>query len=121
MNARTAYVLVLLGLAACAPANLAPTDRGYQLLDAGRYREARDALAAELKHDPHNPYIELNLAAAEQELGHIDQAAALYRRAIADGRDIVPKVASDPNEAGMTLSDVACTNLRAALHDKYAC
>jgi Flp pilus assembly protein TadD len=108
-------------VAACAPANLPPTDKGYQLLDSGRYSEARDVFAAELKDDPHNPYVELNLAAAYQDLGRVDLAESLYRRAIVDGRDIVPAVASNPNEAGMTLSDMACTNLRAAVHDKYAC
>jgi tetratricopeptide (TPR) repeat protein len=114
-------ILIALAVAACAPANYNPNDPAYRLLDEGRFTEASNALAAELAKDPHNPYLELNLAAAYQDLGQLDRAAPLYRRAIIDGRDIVPPVASDPYERGMTISDIACTNLRKALHDNFTC
>jgi hypothetical protein len=107
--------------AACAPANLYPSDPGVRMLAAGRYTDAKNALVAELKNDPDNPYIQFDLASAYQDLGRMDLAAPLYRKVIREGQDIVPPVASDPTEAGMTLSDMACTNLRAGLHDNFTC
>jgi hypothetical protein len=113
-------LLPILG-AACAPANLDPSDPGLQLLVAGRYSDASRALAAELKQDPDNPYIAFNLASAYQDLDRMDLAAPLYRKVIRDGADIVPHSASDPYEAGMTLSDMACTHLRRGLRNNFAC
>jgi tetratricopeptide (TPR) repeat protein len=114
-------VLLPILAAACAPANLDPSDPGLQLLVVGRYSDASRVLAAELKQDPDNPYIAFNLAAAYQNLDRMDLAAPLYRKVIRDGGDVVPRSATDPYEAGMTLSDMACTNLRRGLHDNFTC
>jgi tetratricopeptide (TPR) repeat protein len=115
-------VVVLSLLApACAPANLDPSNPGLRMLAAGRYSDATTILAAKLKEDPDNPYIAFDLASAYQSLGRMDLAAPLYRKVIGEGQDIVPATASDPYEAGMTLSDMACTNLRKGLQDNFTC
>jgi|HubBroStandDraft_6_1064221.scaffolds.fasta_scaffold19425_7 thioredoxin-like negative regulator of GroEL len=109
-------------LAGCAgQPNFNPSDPAYKLLHAGRYSEARAPLAAELARDPDNPYLQFDMASDYQNLGHMELAAPLYRKVIANAKDIVPAVASDPTEAGMTLSDMACTNLRRGLHDNFTC
>src|ERR1700722_7478953 len=88
-------VLLPILAAACAPANLDPSDPGLSLLVVGLYSDASRVLAAELKQDPDNPYIAFNLAAAYQNLDRMDLAAPLYRKVIRDGGDVVPRSATD--------------------------
>ena len=104
-------------LAACATA----ADPGYDALAQGNYAKARDLLAPEQAQSPHDPYLELDLGWAYQNLGRMDLAEPLYRGAMADGGAAVAVEVSNPGSQGKTVATIACENLRAGLNNPNAC
>jgi tetratricopeptide (TPR) repeat protein len=94
---------------------------GYEDLAKGDYAAARDELAPLEAQSPHDPYLELNLGWAYQNLGRMDLAEPLYREAIADGQDVVPAQTTNSDFQGKSLAAIACANLRAGLNSPAAC
>lgn len=94
---------------------------GYDALAKGDYAAARDELAPLEAQSPHDPYLELNLGWAYQNLGRMDLAEPLYRAAIADGQSVVPAQTTNPDFQGKPLASIACANLKAGLNDPAAC
>ena len=102
--------------AGCAESNV-----GFNDLQKGDYAAARDQLAPLQAESPHDPYLELNLGWAYQNLGRMDLAEPLYRGALIDGRNIVPAQTTKPDFRGKTIAEIACANLRAGLNNPSAC
>lgn len=114
-----------LALSACAsngsqPA-VTPSDPGYVALERGDYETARAAFTKEVAAHPNDPYLQLNLALADQMTGHMDQAEPLYRAVLASGRGLYPGAITTDGAAGMSLDQIACQNLRAGLRNPNAC
>ncbi len=94
---------------------------GYDDLAKGDYAAAREELAPLQAQSPHDPYLELNLGWAYQNLGRMDLAEPLYRGAIVDGQNVVPAQTTSPEFQGKPLAAIACANLRAGLNNPAAC
>jgi tetratricopeptide (TPR) repeat protein len=109
-------IVALTPLAACTEKSA-----GYEDLAKGDYATARDELAPLAAQAPHDPYLELNLGWAYQNLGRMDLAEPLYRGAIADGRNVVPAETTNPDFQGKPIAAIACANLRAGLNNPAAC
>ena len=101
--------------AACAnDAGLSEQSDGFKALSAHDYAKARDIFTALNAKDPHNPVIELNLAASYQNLGRMDLAEPVYRNVLVDGKGVSAGDTTNSKDSGKTLADIACTNLRLA-------
>ena len=98
-----------------------PSSPGYKDLSAHDYSAARDAFAAADAKDPHDPFVELNLAAAYQNLGRMDLAEPLYRSVLTEGKGVQTAQTTNPSDAGKTLAQIACTNLHLGLGDQAGC
>jgi tetratricopeptide (TPR) repeat protein len=98
-----------------------PSGQAYKALDAHDYGAAREAFAAAYAKDPHDPFVELDLGVAYQNLGRMDLAEPFYRGVIADGKGIKPVTTTNPSDAGKTLDQIACTNLRLGLNTDAGC
>lgn len=87
------------------------TEQAFLALNAGDYAKARDLLVPLQAANPHDPYLELNLAVAYENLGHRDLAEPLYRSVLVDGRGVMPGDTTNPGDANKSLAGIACTNL----------
>jgi hypothetical protein len=87
------------------------TEQAFLALNAGDYAKARDLLVPLQAANPHDPYLELNLAVAYENLGHMDLAEPLYRSVLVDGRGVMPGDTTNPADANKSLAGIACTNL----------
>jgi tetratricopeptide (TPR) repeat protein len=114
-----AFATLTLGAAGCGTYGVDPASPGYKALNAGDYAKARDIFWTMYTQDPHDPFVELDLASAYQGLGRMDLAEPYYRRVLEDGEGIVPKTAA--SSKGKTLAVIACENLRTGLQDPDAC
>ena len=89
-------------------------DDGWKMIAAQEYSSARAHYQSMLAEDPNNPYVNLNLGVAFEELGDTEAAAKHYQVAIANGKDSeIQEVAQDGNAAprSTTVSKVAQENL----------
>ena len=100
-------------LAGCS-GHSAEQDDGWDMIVAEDYSNARAHYQSLLADDPNNPYVNLNLGVAYEELGDLEMAAKHYQVALANGEDVeINEVARDGNTAGRntTVADVAQENL----------
>lgn len=100
-------------LAGCTGQGEALED-GWSMITAEDYASARAHYQSMLAEDPNNPYVNLNLGVAYEELGDNQMAAKHYQVAIANGTDTpIEEVAQDGNTAPRltTVSKVAQENL----------
>lgn len=89
-------------------------DDGWNMIVAEDYAGARAHYESLLASDPNNPYVNLNLGVAYEELGDKAMAAKHYQVALANGKDAgVSEVAEDGSVAGRktTVAKVAEENL----------
>ena len=89
-------------------------DDGWSMIKAQDYAAARAHYQSMLAEDPNNPYVNLNLGVAYEELGDNEMAAKHYQVALANGKDAeIEEVAQDGNTASRatTVSKVAEENL----------
>ena len=89
-------------------------DDGWSMIVAEDYASARAQYQSMLAEDPNNPYANLNLGVAYEELGDNEMAAKHYQVAIANGKDAeISNVAQDGNVAprSTTVAKVAQENL----------
>jgi hypothetical protein len=117
------FVVAAIVAAGCADstASVDPGASGFKAINSGDYATARDVLAPLHAKDPHNPYYELNLAVAYENLGHMDMAEPLYRGVLVDGKGVVPGATSNGALSGQSLADIACANLKLGLKNEAAC
>jgi tetratricopeptide (TPR) repeat protein len=100
-------------LAGCAGQG-AEHDGAWRSIVAEDYSSARAQYESILAADPDNPYANLNLGVAYEELGDTALAAKHYQVAIASGTEAqILEVAQDGNTAGRstTVKQVATENL----------
>ncbi len=98
-----------------------PSGAAYKALDAHDYAGAREAFATAYAKAPHDPFVELDLGAAYQNLGRMDLAEPFYRGVLEDGKGIKPESTTNVSDAGKTLDQIACTDLRLGLKDQARC
>jgi len=106
-------VMAGLLLSGCAGQDTA-LDDGWKLIKAEDYAAARAHYQSVLAENPNNPYANLNLGVALEELGDKAMAAKYYQAAVANGKDAqILEVAQDGSVAGRrtTVSKVAEENL----------
>jgi tetratricopeptide (TPR) repeat protein len=87
------------------------TEKGYAALAEGKNPIAIRWFTLALKDDPDNPYLKLDLAAAQVRLGRFDDARKLYQQVIDTAKDVVPEKASDPALQGKSLADIAAADM----------
>lgn len=97
------------------------SSEGFKALNSGDYSRARDVFAAMHAKDPHDPFVELNLAVSYQNLGQMNLAEPLYRSVLVDGKGVAPSTTTNSGDANKSLADIACTNLRLGLKNTNAC
>jgi len=118
----TSLLVLALAAAGCSKTvGVDPSGQAYKALDAHDYGAAREAFAAAYSKDPHDPFVELDLGAAYQNLGRMDLAEPFYRGVMTDGKGIKPATTTNPSDEGKTLDQIACTNLRLGLKDQASC
>jgi len=111
-------VLVAAAVAGCESqsASVTEDDPGYKALLAGDYATAQKEFEPKQAKDPHDPYFELDLAAAYQQLGRLDLAEALDRQAMVDGKDVYPPHTTFARDNGKSIAFIACENIGIARH-----
>ena len=79
-----------MALASCGTpgASVTPDDPGFKAIASGDYSSAQNEFQGEAAKNPHDPYLELDLAVAYQNTGRFDLAEVLYRQAITDGKNV---------------------------------
>lgn len=110
-------------MAGCATreSSVSPTDPGFRALNSGDYVKARAIFGPELARSPNDPYLQLDLGLAYQGMGRPDAAAVLYREVLIDGRDVYAKATTRPSDAGKSLAQIACQNLKGGVIDDDGC
>ncbi len=89
-------------------------DDGWSMITAEDFASARGHYQSMLAEDPNNPYANLNLGVAYEELGDNEMAAKHYQVAIASGKDAeIQEVSQDGKVAARstTVAKVAQENL----------
>ena len=89
-------------------------DNGWSMMVAQDYAGARAHYESLLASNPNDPYVNLNLGVAYEELGDKAMAAKHYQVALANGKDSgVSEIAEDGSVAGRrtTVAKVAEENL----------
>ena len=89
-------------------------DNGWSMITAQDYAAAQAHYQGMLAEDPNNPYVNLNLGVAYEEIGDNEMAAKHYRAAVANGKgELIQEVAQDGNVAPRetTVAKVAQENL----------
>lgn len=89
-------------------------DSAWKSIVAQDFSSARAKYESILAEDPNNPYANLNIGVAYEELGDTTMAAKHYQLAIANGAEAqIQEVAQDGNTAGRatTVKQVATENL----------
>ena len=89
-------------------------DDGWSMIVAQDYSGAKAHYQSMLAEDPNNPYANLNLGVAYEQLGDTEMAAKHYQVAMANGRDAeIVEIAEDGNVAkrATTVEKVARENL----------
>jgi hypothetical protein len=116
------FIALGLMVAGCAStATVDPASEGYRALGAGDYAKARNVFAPLEAQNPHDPYLELDLAVSYQNLGRMNLAEPLYRSVLSDGKGVMPVATTSAADSGKSLADIACTNLRIGLNNPSAC
>ena len=89
-------------------------DNGWKMIAAQDFSSARAHYQSMLAENPNNPYANLNLGVAYEELGDNQLAAKHYQVAIANGKDAeIQEVAQDGKSAprSATVAKIAQENL----------
>ena len=97
-----------------APVRPIEHDNAWNSILAEDYSAARASYESILAEDPNNPYANLNVGVAYEELGDPAMAAKHYQVAVANGAEAqILKVAQDGNSAGRstTVKQIAQENL----------
>jgi Flp pilus assembly protein TadD len=109
---------LLLMLAGCGddkpdPAATAELDYrlGFQAIEAHDFAKAAELLSEAAALTPDDPYIQLNLGVAYQNLGQLDKARAAYQHAVETGKDLRPARVTDPHYVARSVADLARDNL----------
>lgn len=117
-------VCVGVALAGCTSeektASVTADDPGYKALATGDFSFAQNEFQPKQAKDPHDPYLELDLAVAYQQLGREDLAEALDRQAMVDGKDVHPPYTTFPRDNGKSIAEIACENIAIA-HKTEGC
>lgn len=88
---------------------------GYKALDNGDYATAQKYFNEAQRQHPGDPFIQLNLAAAMQRQGFMDQTEPLYRAAMVKGDDVMPVDTTENWASGLAVDQIACKNLEMGL------
>jgi Tfp pilus assembly protein PilF len=82
---------------------------GFDFLQAGDAAHAVSHLQAALALKPDDPYVQLDLAAADDRLGKFSDAKPLYEKVLVSGKDVRPVGAGADDHR--TLADIAAADL----------
>jgi tetratricopeptide (TPR) repeat protein len=78
-----------------------PLNDGFDLIQAGKYDLAAEKFKEVLKVDLNNPFALNNLAAIEEQKGHLREAMALLKQATTHASEYLQKVAQTCFVAGL--------------------
>ena len=67
------------------------SDRGYEKLSAGKYREAKEYFQEALSVNPDNPFALINMGVAFEKEGAYPQAVEMYQKVISTGTEEVAR------------------------------
>jgi tetratricopeptide (TPR) repeat protein len=84
------FTIIAVNLYGCfnmPPPGESSYNKGVDLYDEGKYAEAIEQYKLELKLNPDNQFARYNLAVAQHDLGHDDEAEKLYREILVSEED----------------------------------
>jgi Flp pilus assembly protein TadD len=84
---------------------------GFEALQQHDFAKAVQYLEDAATLEPGDPYVQLNLGVAYQNLGQLDKARAAYEQAAAAGKGVRPARVTDPHYAGRTVEELARDDL----------
>ena len=123
MLVRMRYLIPLVcavAVGGCTTSVVTADSPGYKALASGDYATAENDFKQQQAQNPHDPYLEVDLAAAYQQLGRLDLAETLDRQAMIDGKGVYPGATTDPHDQGKTVAEIACENIGRA-HNTSGC
>jgi tetratricopeptide (TPR) repeat protein len=101
-----------LGLCACATQDMELSNRGFQEMSRGDFKQAEVDLQTALALNPDNPYALLNLGVVYQENGRLDKAREKYEKLIALRPDAIAEESNNASLTGRGLVEIAKENLK---------
>lgn len=82
------------------------SDRGYEKLASGKYREAKEYFHEALSINPENPFALINLGVVFEKEGAYPEAVEMYQKVISTGTAEVAR-----NPAGYTGEDISLVEI----------
>jgi Tfp pilus assembly protein PilF len=109
----SALLLAACGDSAPDPAEVFKVDYriGFEAVQAHDFAKAAQYLGEAAQIDPNDPYVQLNLGVAYQNLGEMDKARAAYEQAVKTGQGVRPTRVTDPRYSGRTVAELARDDL----------
>jgi nucleoid-associated protein YgaU len=101
-----------LGLWGCAAQDMELSNKGFQELSRGDFKQAEVDLETALALNPDNPYALLNLGVVYQENGRLDKAREKYEKLIALKPDVIAVESNNASLTGKGLVEIAKKNLK---------
>ncbi len=95
--------------------NTTASSVGYKALNGGDYVTAAQYFDGALRANPNEAFYQLNLGAALQRQGKMEQAEPLYRSAMVTGDEIQPMTTTTEWARGFDIDEIACKNLEMGL------
>jgi hypothetical protein len=101
-----------LSLCGCATQDMELSNRGFQEISRGDFKQAEVDLQTALALNPDNPYALLNLGVVYQENGRLDKAREKYEKLIALKPDAIAEESNTASLSGKSLVEIARANLK---------
>jgi general secretion pathway protein D len=86
-------------------------DQGFELMQKGKYAEAKEHFNEALSIDPHNYYAQFNLGAINEREGNFQQAIKLYQMILENASAQAAVNFSDPNKVDSALLQACKENI----------
>lgn len=83
------------------------TVKGYERLQAGDLKSAKDLFLQALEIDPGNPFAMMNMGVVYEQEGETELALQMYQAIITSGTSAVANISSDPSKTGTPLLQIA--------------
>ena len=87
------------------------SDRGYEKLAAGKYREAKEFFQEALSINPNNPFALINMGVAFEKEGAYPEAIEMYQKVISTGTDEVARSPEAHTGKELPLIQIARENI----------
>ena len=95
------------------------TAKGFEKLQAGELRNAKDLFQKALEIDPGNPFAAMDMGVVYEQEGETELALQMYQRVIAGDTGAVANVSSDPDRTGKPLLQIARESIERIMKSEH--